>query len=741
MGIFNKLQRSLPFGQKAAELALTEPASWQFTGLSRSTSRIYYDGDSIFKAYRHHELVYACINKIADVMNDVEIIVEKQNSKDEWQKVAGHPLPGMFKRPNKLQTGRDFRRLLVQSEQSSGIFYIAINRSGAGLPAELLILNPNRIVARMTRDNYTISYYEYTRVDGQIVKIKPEDLLIRRRPDLLDQFHGFAPLAAALKSINSDLGLTDYVDAFFESDGTPSGILKILNATVSDTKKKDIQSQWQKKYSRGGSQQKGVAVLDQNAEFQKIGSNLDELASDSLSGRFESRICAVFGVPPNLVGALVGLQHVTANATAKAELRNFWDNKISGELAALREWLTWFVLPEFEDLALIQAESIRVGFDLSQCAFLQEDVDNIHKRARENFRAGFWTLNETREATGMAPDKEAGDDYYVQQNTVFAISPAMRALEAEQEPTAPPDPNLLTDGSTADVGNADAANNGKGLTSPNELCHGCGQPVEVCVCEGSGFVKHQKKTFNLDGLTLGREPQGAELVIDLKAIAADLESEKEKLAKILKRFRNSLIDQAVTKLDKLDPAEAHTLVLVPDAEISKQISKCVRSAYQTGGRQVISELRAQAQGKSFSPNSQKDEPLEEDELVDLTISRIINEIQKRATDWYTMLKLLLDYTADKLKEKLLGESEKWLDQLAGNTANISIQYGRDAEIENNLDQIDRCEYSAVMDPNTCGPCEDADGTSAATPEDLPDTPNPDCEGGSNCRCFIIGVII
>src|SRR5436190_647303 len=726
MGIFNKLQRSLPFGQEAAELALTEPAMWQFTGLSSSTSRIYYDGDSIFKAYRHHELVYACINKIADVMNDVEIIVEKQNSKKEWDKVDGHPLPGLFKRPNKLQTGRDFRRLLVQSEQSAGIFYVAINRSNAGLPAELLILNPNRIVARTTRDNYTISYYEYTRVDGQIVKIKPEDLLIRRRPDLLDQFHGFAPLAAALKSINSDLGLTDYVDAFFESDGTPSGILKILNATVSDTKKKDIQSQWQKKYSRGGSQQKGVAVLDQNAEFQKIGSNLDELASDSLSGRFESRICAVFGVPPNLVGALVGLQHVTANATAKAELRNFWDNKISGELAALREWLTWFVLPEFEDLGLIQAEKIRVGFDLSQCAFLQEDVDNIHKRARENFRASFWTLNETREATGMAPDKEAGDDYYVQQNTVFAISPAMRALEAEQDPTAAPDPNLLTDGSTQDAANADATNNGKALTVPHA----------------------QKKTFDLDGLTLGREPQGAELLIDLKAIASDLESEKEKLAKILKRFRKSLIDQAVTKLDKLDPSQAHTLVLIPDAEISKQISKCVRSAYQAGGRQVIDELRAQAIVKSVTVDGrcpftfdQKDEPLEEDELTDITISRIINEIQKRATDWYTMLKLLLDYTADKLKEKLLGESEKWIDQLAGNTANISIQYGREAEIENNLDQIDRCEYSAVMDPNTCGPCGDADGETGATPEELPDTPNPDCEGGSNCRCFIIGVIV
>jgi HK97 family phage portal protein len=719
MGIFTDLKRYLPFGQKA-QLTIFDNPSWQRIELSRRSNRIYYNSDAAFAAYRAHELVYACINKIADVMNDVEIIVEKQNSKKEWDKVDGHALPGLFKKPNALQTGRDFRRLLVQSEQGVGMFYIAINRSAAGVPAELLILNPNRVVARTLRDQLKISHYEYTRADGQLVKIKPEDLLIRRRPDLLDQYFGFAPLAAALKSINSDLGLTDYVDAFFESDGTPSGILKIKNASINDTKKEALQAQWRAKYSRGGSNQKGLAVLDQEAEYQPIGSKLDELASEELSGRFESRICAVFGVPPNLVGAQVGLVHVTANATAKSELRNFWDNKISPELAALREWLTWFVLPEFEDIESIRAEKIRVGFDLSQCAFLQEDVDQIHKRARENFRAGGWTLNEFREATGMPPDAEAGDDYYIQQNTVFAISPAMRALEAEKEPGAANEPDPSETDSTQEPDPASEDDSGK-LAIP---------------------VTHQKKTFDLDGLTLGREPQGVELIIDLKKIASDLETEKQKLAKILKRFKNDLIDQAVAKLDKMAPEEAHTLVLVPDPEIQKAIAKQVRNAYRTGQQQIIDELHRQNDAKSGGARFElKDEPLDEDELTDLTISRIINEIQKRAVDWYTMLRLLLDYTADKLKEKLFGESEKWIEQLAGNTANISIQYGRDAEIENNLDQIAHCEYSAVMDANTCGPCEAADGETGATPDDLPDAPNPDCEGGANCRCFIIGVIV
>ena len=48
---------------------------------------------------------------------------------------------------------------------------------------------------------------------------------------------------------------------------------------------------------------------------------------------------------------------------------------------------------------------------------------------------------------------------------------------------------------------------------------------------------------------------------------------------------------------------------------------------------------------------------------------------------------------------------------------------------------------AILDTNTCPPCESADGLIAVTPSDLPDAPKPDCEGGASCRCFVVGVIV
>lgn len=695
-------------------ISLVEGPLWERWGLSLKGSRIKYNQDSAFQAYRQHELAFACINKIADVMNDAEIIVEVKNADGEWERKQGHLLQALFKRPNTFQTGRDLRRLTVQSEYGSGIFYLYLERSGAGIPVQVTILNPNRLQPRYDRANENVIAWRYTRNNGRWTDIDPKDLIIRRRPDLLDQFGGFAPLAVALKSINSDLGLTDYVDAFFESDGTPSGILKILNATLPDAKREALQAQWRQKYSRGGSNQKGVAVLDQNADYQQIGSNLSDLATDSLSGRFESRICAVFGVPPNLVGAYVGLLHVTANATAKSELRNFWENKVSPELSALREWLTWFVLPEFEPIEDIQAEKVRVNYDVSQVMFLQEDLKESEERVRKNFQAGGITLNEFRAQIGLKPDDQG--DYYIQPVNVTALAPDVRAADALQKVPA-----------------------GERPTPPK-------------AGDDPAAPQHtlEKKTFELDGLVLGREPQGVETVIDLKKIDTDYRSAKDRLITVLGNLRTDLITQAVNELEKLDPASAHTLNLAPDPKYRTQIAKILKSAYKTGRQQITDELNAQQKTKGVVNREISTKATEDpewltyiDEITDGLVSRIVSEIVKRGIDVYLRLKLLVDYSAEQLRTELESQSEKYIDQYAGSTANAAISTGRDDEINDQMatGNVGEVMYSAILDANTCSPCEEADGETASDPADLPDAPNPACDGGDKCRCIHVAVSV
>lgn len=639
------------------------------------------------EAYKSHELVYACVNKIADVMNDAEIVVERQNAKGEYERIP-HPLISLLNRPNSNDICEDFRRKMVISDQSAGITYIVINRSSAGLPAELAVLNPYRINLHKASDGSGVDYYNYRKTDGRTVRIDLKDMLVRRRADLLDQYGGLAPMAVAVKSINSDLGLTTYIDAFFESDGTPSGVLKILNRTVSQTDKEKLQSDWKDKYGRGGSNQKGLAVLDQNAEYQKIGSNLNELDAESISSRFESRICSVFGVPPILIGAYVGLRWVNQRASAKEALKDFWINKISPELKPLRKWLTWVLLPEFENIADIKSGKIRVAWDISQASFLQEEVNDIHDRARKNFLADGWTRNEFRTATGVAP---------VPDGDIFRSDLVPAKITA---PTT--------------------------LMLPDGTQKGGGEELE----------KKTEKLENLkDKTEFWREPTATEKQIDLKAKIDDLETAATKLAKLFWQIRLNLIGESAKQIESLGFDNLEFLDLGISSKHSKEAEKLFKEIFKTGQSQIIDELNAQKSANNFE--SKDIGGFDIFTLVNLVFAKIISEIKNRAINISVLLYSLETYSKKELEKRLLEESLKAFEQLSRNAANLTIQAGRGDEIANQ--DVKLFEYSGILDGKICSPCKSFDGKQSDSIDKLPKCPNAKCLGGWNCRCFIIGI--
>lgn len=714
----NLLQKTLSlFGQK--NLTPSNPGAF-YRFLFQSSVSGTYSNESLAMLYRKNELAFACINKIADVMNDAEIVVEKLNNKGEYERLIGHPMVGLIKRPNVEEVGSDLRRKVIQSENSLGIVYFHLIRPRPNaVPIAVYVLNPNRVFPQVNYSNGTIDYFRYSTALGKQIDISPEDILIKRRTDLTDEFGGLAPLSVAANTISGDENLTDYVNSFLDPSGgggVPAGILK-FNATLSPEMARLKKEMWNKN-TRGDQ----IAVLDANAEFQPIGSKLSELNSGDLREQNESRICSVFGVPPILVGAYVGIKNTTANATAKSALKDFGINKISPELKVLREWLTWNLLAQFEDENEIKAEKIRVNFDLSQMVAFQEDLDAIHNRARTNFSAGGWTLNEFREATGKLPDKKG--DYYLQPFNLNAVSPESRAAQAVRKIEQGTNPEEEITEETDKKAMATA------------------QPTS------SPKLLPEKKTVEFEGLTLSREPSEIEKLIGLKSLSDELFGETELLQNSLLKYRDALINQAVSAAKDLEAATVHGLTLVRNEKLAKQINKTLGASYQIGRKQIIREINLQKSQKSLSLPETKDlldDEIEEriGEVSDSVLAKILNEIQSRAINIYTALKLLgwdASEFFDELKKRLFGESAKFVEQLANNSANLVIQIGRKDEILN-YDGDGETEYSAILDKNICDNCKPFDGKRSKTPDkDLPDVPNRNCLGGSNCRCFWVIIL-
>lgn len=671
--------------------------------------------DNLLRYSRRSELVYACIEKKAQAATDAEVVVEKRN-KGEWEPIDGHPLVSLLNKPNPWDDGESFIRSWVASENFADNFYCEIVRSGAGVPVGLYPLNPVYLIPQyVSRQGWEVLDHYVYYAGGRPIRYEIDELLIRRRHGLSSVYSDVSAVQIALGSVDADAAATDYVRAFFNNGGEPSGILVNKGRRLTDAEAQAMQQKWTQRYGRGGANRGGVAVIDSEAaEYQVVGSKLNELNSEALDGKIETRICMAFGVPPVLIGAYVGLRNVNQRASFKGALEEFWINTMSPELKSIRTFMTWNLLPMFESIDAIKKGDIRVNWNLSNVMALQPDMDAVVKRTVSAYQGGILKLNEAR--ADLKLDTLEGDEQELGESFYKQPVPTVQFGQMPEPPTIGDgkEPKQITDG--------------KNILDADLL---------------------EKKTFDYNGLALGREPTPLEKTIDLKGMVADFDAGREKMAKVLIVLRGELIKQAEGAIGKIKPANVHELILTPPDKAYSRVQKVVDALFVVGENQIKSDLALQKDAKGLSTLAAYETKDIADEwrkflskIVDRTISRVINEIQTRAINFFVTRGLLDrddEETIRELRAALEDQSTKAFEDFAQQTANSAIGAGRDSEIEARSDEWETVEYSAILDANTCDVCEDADGEQGKASSDLPDAPNPDCEGGARCRCFHVAI--
>ena len=253
-----------------------------------------------------------------------------------------------------------------------------------------------------------------------------------------------------------------------------------------------------------------------------------------------------------------------------------------------------------------------------------------------------------------------------------------------------------------------------------------------------GLNHLEKKSIEWDGLTLSREPKEHEKIA-VKGIHGAQESAKESISTILLSLREELITDGVKRIKKLKPATYHELTLQASMGSREDLREQLIKIHRHGSRLVAIELGGQGKGYKAAAEDEFDDL---DMLTDLTTSRVANDVQSRIIDAATRHALLGQTGAgliNAVTNEITGGSVTYIDRAARGLANKVINIGRSDEMSERSDDIDRYSYSALLDQNTCPSCLDDDGKEAPSPNDLPDTPNPDCDGSDFCRCFIIAI--
>lgn len=266
-----------------------------------------------------------------------------------------------------------------------------------------------------------------------------------------------------------------------------------------------------------------------------------------------------------------------------------------------------------------------------------------------------------------------------------------------------------------------------------------GEDKATAFYKSLGLNHLETKAIEWEGLSLSRQPTEAEKLC-VKGIAGAQEAGKASVTAILLDLRTNLITEAMKVIKKLTPADYHTLILEAPEKSRDKLRDELVAIFKKGRRLVVTELSKRKADPIDGEDEDEDPDL--DDLVDVTDSRVANDVQSRITAAATRF-ALLGLTGAALWEAVRGElnagSVSYIDRAATGLSNKVIALGRYREMQERDDDIERYEYSALLDPNTCPSCSQDDGLEASTPDDLPTTPNPECDGSDFCRCFIVAI--
>ena len=380
-------------------------------------------GNYASQGYGRSEIVHACIRELSTGVSSPRYYVAQGTSEGGMMEVDDNPLAMLLKYPNPNQDFYHWIERLNTYLQVSGNAYIYKTRNRAGQVVSLWLLRPDRV--SIVPNNIGSNDYSYE-IDGKQYHLESHDVGHIAFPNPSDDVYGLSPLSVLAKTINLDLTMTDFAKMYFANAGVPSGLLKVKRRLTSQEDATRIRNRWRSSFG-GSRNMHQVAVLDEDAEYQPMANSPNHMALTDLRNHTESRICAVFGVPPILISANVGLARSTFSNYREARF-SFHSATLEPLLNRIVRYLNYCLAPDFPE----QGE---ITLDLSQMRAFLDDKDSITTRSINLFQGGVVTLNEAREMQGLDA-LENGDVRRVPSalSEVAEGTPSFGPLTVEPEP-------------------------------------------------------------------------------------------------------------------------------------------------------------------------------------------------------------------------------------------------------------------------------------------------------------------
>jgi hypothetical protein len=262
-------------------------------------------------------------------------------------------------------------------------------------------------------DKYIYSFAGYRE------EFDPEDIVhLIPAVDPRNTARGLSKLKGALREIVTDNEASVFSASMLGNRGFTGAIVRPKEGSgkpMSPQKIRELKDQYNAEFVGEGAG--GVLVLSGAFEVDRPpGYTPAELTLDVVRKMPEARVAGLMGVPAVVAGLTIGLETSTAKASHKDSRAQAYESCIIPTKGLMAEQLSNQLLVEWlpgDEIARFDAlERIRVGWDYTQVAALQEAQTDKVRRSVIGYKGGVFDRAEARDIAGVPVRPEDNDVWF-----------------------------------------------------------------------------------------------------------------------------------------------------------------------------------------------------------------------------------------------------------------------------------------------------------------------------------------
>ena len=321
----------------------------------------------------------------------------------EGEPVADHPMLDLWNEPNPHYSGSVLAMGVITSMLSDGNAYILKRRNARGVVRELWYVPHLQIEPGWTDADEFIGYYRYSGPSGSL-RLAPEDVIhIRYGIDPANTRKGVSNVKLLAREIATDDYAANYSASILRNLGIPGLIITPkAGETIDPADATDIKKYIKQKFSGDGAGEPFATSLP--IDLQPFGVEPGKMDLKALRAMPETRVCAVIGIPVQVLGLAAGHEQSTYLNYAEARRASYQDCIIPMQ-RLISEELRSQLLSEWEPTRT----KWRVGYDLRPAKIFEEDETAKYNRINLVWGSGLITRDKALSMLGIPEDENTGE--------------------------------------------------------------------------------------------------------------------------------------------------------------------------------------------------------------------------------------------------------------------------------------------------------------------------------------------